>query len=414
MILTNIKVYPQGFNPRSIQRIELFLNKNNQHSEQDFSICNNLSQSDIILLDLDTVKNTKAINEVRQNNPQKPLVVLSVLHYKYNDPLIFSVKKPLNDSNFYQLLQQISLLTEKQIPPEIELKTALLEHIQSNNNSPVKQVNSNNSPQTISTSDKVRLSSYVGRQADIDIDKPQSVISILFDSKRLLLGSIQRGISRAKSSNKMLELHNFGHTFIIDPKLKTIHSFVSESVLRPLCLMTSNDVSVIKTVKKGRQDPQFINLLEQRKADVIEWRWDELLWKFSLWSARGKIPRETDLKLPVTLSHWPNFSRLQMFPHAMQIAAIMQQSPARLTDIAQQLGVEQRFVFAFYTAANAIGLAHNSRRQSDNLFKTEVLINGVNKELQENDSDSIINKMFSFLTGKADSKISDKQSGARK
>ena len=95
------------------------------------------------------------------------------------------------------------------------------------------------------------------------------------------------------------------------------------------------------------------------------------MWLISLWSSRGRIPEGTDLRQAVYLLQWPNLTRLASIPHSVRIAALLYDKPYRLTEVARQLGIEQRYVFAFYSACKSIGLANVSKRKVDQLFVAE-------------------------------------------
>jgi len=209
----------------------------------------------------------------------------------------------------------------------------------------------------------------VGRQSDIDISNPQEVMRVVYDPEKTILNSIKKAMERSSYEKKLLQLTNFDKTFIIDPIKKTIFTFVNESVLRPLCLLELREKSSIKKLKKGRMGTRFKKLVENSELEVKEWQWDEFLWKVALWTSRGKLPKDIDLRKPVYLSEWPNLTRLQTFPYAAEIAAIMSHQVVTLNDITSQLGIEQRFVFAFFSAAYALGIADSSNRQSDQLFE---------------------------------------------
>jgi hypothetical protein len=417
MDLSDVKIYMQGFDVRSIERFKMFFSGK---CNNDYQVVQAQSQADIIMLDFDSNIDNVEVVQLRTKFADKPIILISSQVISQKDPLIFSVKKPLTNS-FYNLLQQVTLVTQKNTSPALELREALLNHIQSHINTASTKIDKISQIKIDSTSftqtDKVRLSTLVGRQSDIDTENPQAIMRVLYDPKKLLLGTIQRGISRATHNKKMIELTNFGHRFIIDPKREKIITFASESVLRPLCLMSSNEISTIKIIKKARADQRFIELTEDPNVEIKEWGWDEFLWIIGLWTARGKLPRDTDLKLPVTLSHWPNFTKLQTFPYALAIAAIMNARPTKLIDIAKKLGIEQRFVFSFYSAANAVGIASNSMRQSDRLFEHQqhsASAKIAKNRLTDNDkSHSVMEKMFAFLTGNNGdtSKATDKKQG---
>ena len=63
------------------------------------------------------------------------------------------------------------------------------------------------------------------------------------------------------------------------------------------------------------------------------------------------MPAGVNVKAPVRLRYWPNFTRLLLTPHAMRISALWAEAPRSLLETARMLGIDQRFVFAFFSAA---------------------------------------------------------------
>ncbi|MFO1425555.1 MAG: hypothetical protein U1F11_00995 [Steroidobacteraceae bacterium] len=84
---------------------------------------------------------------------------------------------------------------------------------------------------------------------------------------------------------------------------------------------------------------------------------ESLLWQSALFSARGRLPEGTPLDEPVVMRCWPNMTRMALFPHAMRIAAVWADGPRSLLETARLLRIPQRHVFAFYSAAHALGYA---------------------------------------------------------
>jgi hypothetical protein len=94
--------------------------------------------------------------------------------------------------------------------------------------------------------------------------------------------------------------------------------------------------------------------------------WSEaLMWQMVLFASRGRIPAGTNLIAPIHLRNWPNMTRLALFPHAMRIAAFWSARPHSLLETAEVLGIPQRYVFAFYSAAHALDLVSAGENVED-------------------------------------------------
>lgn len=365
-------IYLHGFDARSSLAInEYFANQ----KESEYFVAAIEKSASIFMVDVDNEVGQLFMRTKRVESPSQPLVVISSSMFSSSDPLIFVLKKPLVYKQLLALLRQMVLITPKNAPKEEKLNNLLVSHFQNRINDSNQQITGRaSSNKTHSKTNQIRIdqskiATLVGRQADIDISNPQEIMKVVYDPEKTILNSIKKAMERSSFEKKLLQLTNFDKIFVIDPMSKTLFTFVNESVLRPLCLLELREKNNIKKLKKGRMDKRFKQLVENSELEVKEWQWDEFLWKMALWTSRGKLPKHIELKKPVYLSEWPNLTRLQIFPYAAEIAAVMSHQVVTLTDIAEQLGIEQRFVFAFFSAAYALGIADMSNRQSDQLFE---------------------------------------------
>ena len=387
----DVAISLQGFDNRSIESFELFFDS---QCGGQFKITELESSAEILIIDFDVV-GPSGLRFLRQNHPKLPIVLLSLRDYENDDPLTFSLKKPLVYSELRKLLKQTILVIPENISPIVELRDALLEHIQLTK--PQQADDKTQKRMAISSTDvadmdKTQLACLVGRQTsvNININNPHAVMKVVFEPSKHFLGAVLRGLKRAKYEKKMIELFNLNNRIIIDPEKRKIYTFVGESVLRPLCLMNLKETSTVKVVKGGRDGQVFQSKLKDTSEEINEWSWDEFLWKMTLWTSRGKIPAEVDIQKPVHLTQWPNLTRLQLIPHAISIATMMKGSHLRLTDIAKKLDIEPRYVFAFFSACYILGIADSSKRQSDTLFQPETVP-------ADEASQSVLSKMFGFL-----------------
>jgi hypothetical protein len=85
-------------------------------------------------------------------------------------------------------------------------------------------------------------------------------------------------------------------------------------------------------------------------------RLDAFMWKVALYTSKGRLPRGMDFNKGVYLTRWPCMTRLLLPPHAMRISALLTQKPHSLFEAARRMGIRQQYLFAFVSAAHAIGL----------------------------------------------------------
>lgn len=403
---SGVEVAMHGFDARSMEAFELFFSS---YCDGDFKIATNVQAAEIAIVDIDVIGKSSIIEELRKTHRKIPIIGLSLRKLKYNDALVFTLTKPMVYSELRQLLRQVVLLIPKNVSPIGELRDALVAHIQAHKPESSESIDEKSiivSHTAVEHMDKTQLATLVGKQPDIDVSKPQQVMKIVFDSKKYFLGSVKKAMTRATYEKKMLKLTNLDNTIIIDPCFKKVYSFVSESVLRPLCLIELRETSTVRPIKQGRDSQAFKEMIEDTNNEVTEWSWEEFLWKIALWTARGKVPQEVDINAPVQLKFWPNLTRLQLIPHALSIAAVMRGTPLTLNAIARKLNIEQRFVFSFFTAAYTLDIAENSRQQSDTIFQSESTPLGENRQ-------SMFQKLFGFLGESTGSENSEKKTGEK-
>lgn len=104
---------------------------------------------------------------------------------------------------------------------------------------------------------------------------------------------------------------------------------------------------------------------------------EAFLWKLALYTYRGLLPEGTNVQEPVYLRYWPNLTRLEPVPNGMRIASLWCRQPVSLASLIGMLKIPQKQVFAFYVAANTIGLAGPATRQADGMLTASLPTMGV-------------------------------------
>lgn len=101
-----------------------------------------------------------------------------------------------------------------------------------------------------------------------------------------------------------------------------------------------------------------MNALEETVKREAERTYDmeALIWATSLLTSRGRLSRNADMSTPLRLKQWPNLTRVEQFPHIMQIAAVWQQRAGTVFDVCEWLDIPQRYVIAFYNASHTLSL----------------------------------------------------------
>lgn len=191
--------------------------------------------------------------------------------------------------------------------------------------------------------------------------------ALYYDPGEYLLGHILSSIKDSAGQECAIHVKCWSdRQLILLPGKGLAYTNLTDSQLKSLGVATINeeftiDINSVCGTGKGELPASEIDGLQSMSIDY-------LVWDLALRTARGRVPKGTDLSIPLYLRRWPNFPRLPRTPHGMRIASLWVESPRPLDDVAMNLGVERSDVYSFYSAAVAIGLAGPAKRQVDNLI----------------------------------------------
>lgn len=209
--------------------------------------------------------------------------------------------------------------------------------------------------------DEQGFKSYLGHRDDIDPSKPDQLASILYDPKVFLLGHVQSAVKVALARNEPIRLETPWKNITVLPQEGLIHIQADEAQVRAACgipfrNIVGVDVDAISLQQVVNMKPVSGTELEEilNSKDLV--RLDSFLWKIALFTSKGRLPKGVDLQQGFYLKRWPGMTRLMLPPHAMRIAALLTQQPYSLFDISRRMGIRQQYVFAFVSAAHALGL----------------------------------------------------------
>lgn len=187
---------------------------------------------------------------------------------------------------------------------------------------------------------------YCGFSADLDLGDAQ----LFYTSRGHFQSALTAAWRKAHEVRRRVLLRAMNEKFVLlCPNTGLATTNFSNKTLRSLCVMTLSRGDVSAELLGEKADAP-------RAPDAVTINADALLWNVALWTSKGRLPKGTDPASQVRLRHWPNFTRLTRTPHAMRIAALWAERGAGLGDTARLLGVPQRYVFAVYSAASALGL----------------------------------------------------------
>ena len=334
--------------------------------------------AEICIVDLDSFQGTQRLEEQLRNFPQRPLIVIS-LYDKVLDGT-FLLRKPINSLQLCEAIKlasaQLNRATEKPIQiratgdsttdaeiadravpkstPEdrLEPRTGIAD---TNRSEPATH-------RAAMYLDERSTTTYIGSAPDVDFSDQKQVAKAQYDPNDFLQSYLARAYADAASKGSGVILECQAGSITIPPQSTKVMTTINDHKLRTLSIVpiARGTVSVVTGDRA---------LLDGGSALPPAVDRDALMWKTALWAARGRVPLGTSFMIPVEMRRWPNLTRLLIFPHALRIAALWAKAPYSLMDTANHLNIPQRNVFAFYSAAHAIGLVSMVESDSVSLIK---------------------------------------------
>lgn len=418
-----------GVDERSMSAYEFFFN-----GIKDFpcELLDDHSQPQICLVDLDAYNIDEQYHKYRGEHPETYILLLSLADHTALDKKEFFLKKPVKKDALQSSINEMYKVISGKIMPEDAIKKASIaaspaSKFDSNDESTQKvTINIQNNKFKIKAVDEqaeelkkkvvpikektktvtaqagklltvANEKDFVGDLADIDLNDIDQIAKIYYEPNKFLQSVVEKVCLKSRQTEGIIQLNVLNYIFYFDYQEQRVYSTVGPGIIRPLCLLPHENHVSYKIKDLGfRQHLHEImqsnkNQKTKKTQEKQSWNMEAFVWLITLWSSRGRLPKGTSLANPVYLMQWPNLTRLETLPHAVRISALLYQQPHTLPDIATRLGIEQRYVFSFYSACKAIGLANISKRQVDKTFAPQQ--SAVNK------NKSILSKLLGKLAG---------------
>jgi len=395
-----------------------------------YELIDDCEKAQLCLIDKDSYNVQKQYDALIKNHPEKYILALSIIEHSCTHDREFFLQKPIKRETLQALLNEISgyisgkTIKKTVVPSRLQVKNTVMKISEKYRKEPAPEkieepvlpvlkekgntvVSINKAPRA-ATSRAGKLLEieneeyFVGVRPDVDINNAEQLQDIFYSPENLLQGIMEQARKKSQESGQIVQLDVMDHIFYFDSKNQKVHSTVGASVIRHLCIVHQEEAALFSIKPESfRDDLEFI--LQTRSDNSRRknsWSMDAFLWVITLWCSRGRVPAGTDITRPVYLRQWPNLTRLEQIPHAARIAALIYEQPRTLFDVARQLGIRQRYVFAFFSASRSIGLSDVSVRDIDRLFESEKPKKSKNK--------SILSKLLGKLTAFSGNTATDK------
>ena len=360
--------------------------------------------AEVDIVDADLSNSKKILEERLANQPLRPIIILSLQEINLDNTIF--VRKPIQtDAMMDSFSVAKNMLLGK--AEENESKTAsrqvkrikkqafdTSEQSQSEQNK-LTQPSDNSDEQSKSSKhrtamllDEKNFSAFIGLLPGIDFNDPEQVPLASYNPKDHFQGYIQSAIKVARNKGQVLKLNSGWKPIIMFPKSHEIWVDAEDKQLRAyasLTFLTEKGKEHKKmTLSPVHPRDESMNLEMEKFQDL-----DSFLWKLACWTSKGRYPYTIDYNRPVVLKRWPNFTRLMITPHALRISALLINGPRTLANIAESLNIKPQYVFVFFSAAYALGLADQAKRKSDEMLQPE--------KITPNKSKGLLNRIISKL-----------------
>jgi hypothetical protein len=204
-----------------------------------------------------------------------------------------------------------------------------------------------------------------GHTDDVDLGDSAQVARLFLSVDDRLLGACRAAASRARASASPWVVRVGEEIIRLQPDAGPVQCDLAPHALRDLSGAEGAGGQFVVEPGLPQPEPGAARGHARQPWDSTE----AFLWQVALWTYRGRLPSGTAVHGRVYLSRWPNLTRLAEIPHALRITALWLAQPASLGFTADRLAIPQRYVFAFYGAAHAAGLAGQARRAADHIFE---------------------------------------------
>jgi hypothetical protein len=346
----------------------------------EFILVEHDQTADICIFDLDGLHASDLWKDYRIRYPDLPTIILSLAYKEIAGTWL--VRKPIQVEELLKNLRKVKHFLEE--PERSIVKSSLPKQDTSDSSGNKSALASNfaptfsseksqektptsNSASSASTielnpmdEEEEVLSGFCGHSPDIDPTNPEEYQKIYYSPSKYLQGVFEKAYAICRQLDQgSVFLEGLRSPVLMSPSQNQVfcNSSLKDNNLRTMAFLPLATESISIQILNDLKTKAYLE-----KHTLISQPLDRFLWKIALWTARGRIPEGTDLYKTIVLLHWPNFTRLEVTPHALEIAALWMVKEHSLLDTAKILQIPQRYVFSFYSATSAVKLAFVDRR----------------------------------------------------
>jgi hypothetical protein len=386
-----LKVALYAMDERSVRTMVMYL----QGPCKGVATVVDAASADIDIFDGDNINAKKLLAERLTKSSTRPLIILSLQNAKLDNALY--VKKPVKSEDMLGALAEVKARLDRDARPSINDSHVLAETSINDTvaDKPILRTyalnkderNKTTKHQTATQMNEAAFGAFIGSVQGVDVNDPRQFFNASYRPGEHFQGYIQSAIQTCHERGEILEVYSGWRLIILFPQSREIWLDADDKQLRAFAgLKLENTPGSKMSLSPLKQEPSALANSPEKFQSM-----DTFAWKLACWTSKGRYPDSLNIELPVYLKNWPNFTRLMITPHAMRIAALMVQEPRTLGDIASILKIKPQYVFVFISAAHALGLVGQARREAD------VLV--VAPEIKPSQKQSLLSRIISKLRG---------------
>jgi hypothetical protein len=343
--------------------------------------------AEVDMIDADSVK-AKTLIEQRLTESTRPIIALSLQELTFEN--ILYVKKPVKTDDLLFALNeagamlsakkkpsnQASSYTENTATRQSQDSIAKTDRLLPLEKDPLKKQATKTDEQkkiskhqTAMQFDEGKFDAYIGSVPGLNVNDPKQFPDAAYNPKDYFQGYVQSALMVAEAKKQVMHLNSGWKPLIIFPHNREIWLDADDKLLRAFAGVAMNKIS-----GSGMTLTPAESSVASLQDDLEKFHdKDAFLWKLAVWTSKGRYPSTLDIHRTVFLKHWPNFTRLVVTPHALRISALLMTGPRTLPDIAEVLNIKPQYVFVFISAAYALGLIGQAKREADEIIQPSVI-----------------------------------------
>ena len=214
---------------------------------------------------------------------------------------------------------------------------------------------------------------FYGTRADVDYLNSKNQSDLYYTPDSYFQGMFIRALELAKSQSNPVQLSGGGVNFVFMQQGAIVYSETKSTLLHKMSFINIEEHNPFQI-----QALEHYPFLEQKLSRLTPRVSTELLWSLSLWSAKGRLPDAVSAESLIKIKNWPNFTRLDIPPHALEIVALWFHQETSISATATRLDVPYRAVYSVFSACYALGLIEVLHAEQPKI-ETDTTVQAVNK-----------------------------------